>query len=156
MGLSRRSFAKMFAAAPFAARQAGQTMRFVGGGGLPPAGNLAHSLAGNAGASAQADCANAIAPRHHRQIMPEWQAQRLAKKVPHLLDLMRDEATRNNRYISYIDPDIDVHRSVSLAAKIVYQRQRNIERELDRIGEEPSWDRISKVGEWIRKTVWGD
>ena len=155
MNFSRRSFAKLLATAPLVGRQASQVGRhLMMGGGVPPSSRPpgGYSFGGEAAQSAQ--LANPAAPR--QSLMPEWQAARLAKKVPQLFEIMRDEAARNARYIHYIDPDIDVHRSISLAAKIFYQRQRNIARELDHIGEEPSWHRASKIGEFIRKTVWGD
>lgn len=49
------------------------------------------------------------------------------------------------RFVYAIDQDIGVHRSVSLAAKIVYQRQRNVSRHIRAVQDEYPWSRMTKL-----------
>ena len=49
---------------------------------------------------------------------------------PKFRSAMEEASFRSNRHVSCIDHDLASKKSFSLAAKITYQRQRNVEREL--------------------------
>lgn len=52
---------------------------------------------------------------------------RLACKVPQLYSELESELYRSHKHIGSIDPDLASMKSFSLAAKITFQRQRNVE-----------------------------
>ncbi len=53
----------------------------------------------------------------------------------------------SERNVSQIDPDISVLRSISLSAKIAYQRQRNVSKRLDGLMDVEGWyGRFVKFG----------
>lgn len=60
----------------------------------------------------------------------------------------------STKQVNRIDPDIAVHKSISLAAKIVYQRQRNVANEL-RMWEIGSfWERRNNLlRTWFNKCL---
>jgi hypothetical protein len=74
---------------------------------------------------------------------------RLALKIPavrkHVRELLAEE--QRGEPVYRIDPDLAVYRSFSLNAKIVFQRQRNIERRLEGMASEPArvWERIAQA-----------
>lgn len=57
---------------------------------------------------------------------------RKAYGIPAVRREMESIAYESERHVPYLDPDIAAFRSFSLNAKIVYQRQRNVERALQR------------------------
>lgn len=54
------------------------------------------------------------------------------------------------RTIGYIDPDLAVYRSFSLAAKICFQRQREVQRALAEADEADVWSRIHRFMNSLR------
>lgn len=64
---------------------------------------------------------------------------------PKAADHLREILYETNRSVGQLDIDIANKRSFSLAAKITFQRQRNVETELKRIQEDYPWDRMQKI-----------
>lgn len=60
-------------------------------------------------------------------------AYRLAMLDPTTRDWFEEQVSKSCRRVDHIDPDIAVHKSISLAAKVCYQRQRNMEHERERL-----------------------
>lgn len=62
----------------------------------------------------------------------------------------REEVRRviyeDERTIARIDPDLAVLKSVSLSAKIAYQRERNVERRLSSMEDEWPWQKLETIG----------
>jgi len=59
------------------------------------------------------------------------------------------------RGVSSIDPDIAAYRSFSLNAKIAFQRQRNVQRQIDGlISNQGWWERFSKFGQRVMGIKW--
>lgn len=143
MNISRRSAASLIGALPFV------------GGALQ--GNMGQGAAINKAvgtASSQLGVGEGQKPVEPR--MPHWKAARLALKEPWIRDLARSVAFQQHRYISSIDPDIEVYRSFSPMAKITFQRQRNVEREIENIGTEPAYEAGSAIQRVISKFMWGN
>jgi hypothetical protein len=88
-------------------------------------------------------------------LMPHHQAARLAMQVPHLRDLMTGTVYRNQRNITHIDPDIDAHCSWSHAAKITFQRQRNVAIEIENYCRETEHEWLTPLRDFVNKLVWG-
>lgn len=63
--------------------------------------------------------------------------------------LLRDQITRmlyeQHKWVSYIDPDLAAYKSFSLNAKITFQRQRNVQKELDQMQYGWVWERITNL-----------
>lgn len=97
--------------------------------------------------------------RRHTAIQQQERQQYDPRKV--LRRLLADEGARaeytsavfaRNRNVSYIDLDLATKRSFSLAAKVTYQRQRNVERQIEEDSHEdgPFWQRPDTL---IRKAA---
>ncbi len=97
----------------------------------------ASSLAGLAGAGSLAGPQECAPPNRK---FPE-----ITMKLPWVQDALRDLYYEQNRRVGYIDPDLAVLKSFSLNAKICFQRQRNVERQLLEVVEEPFWKRWDKL-----------
>lgn len=88
--------------------------------------------------------------------MQQHEVMRLALKVPEMRQMLYDCAWRNNRHVGEIDADIDVYRSFSLAAKIAFQRQRNVERYVQQHTRDPYGDGFAEpLRNFIHKLMWG-
>jgi hypothetical protein len=61
-------------------------------------------------------------------------------------ELIESASYQNNRHVSFLDHDIASKRSWSLAAKVTFQRQRNVARDLDGYSQQPDtpWSLILK------------
>lgn len=129
--------------------------------GVPIAGPLAAKLAGD---QATADLAM-INLKGHFPSVPDGYAvpgnaptegiteaqRRLAIKIPWVRDQIKEIFREDSYYVGGIDHDIANKRSWSVAAKVTFQRQRNIERKLDQCVKEYTWNRISKIWEqWAK------
>lgn len=101
-----------------------------------------------------AECAQSDVPVA-KPLMPHHQAARLAMQNPLMRDLITGQAYRNQRHVSQIDPDIDLHRSWSPMAKVTFQRQRNVERELENYCNEPDHVLLDPLRQYIEKLIWG-
>lgn len=145
MTISRRVFGKMAAAMPFVGRQVGE---HLAGPRVPRVG-IAEFVGGNLGQQPMAE---------FKPLMSHAQAMRLIlKTVPELAEQVRTQYYEDHRRITYIDPDIDVYRSFSTAAKIVYQRQRDVERSIAEITTEHLTDRpyYKRLQDSIKRYVFG-
>jgi hypothetical protein len=133
--MNRRKILGLFSTAPFAAKQAVEAQ----------AAALAHveisgihdHNPGGMGVEATSDGYT------HEQV-------KRALLKPFIGDQIRERIKAEHAHVYAIDYDLASKRSFSLAAKICYQRQRNIERELERMQRESNWywlrDFIKKHG----------
>jgi hypothetical protein len=136
--VGRRSFLGLFAASPLAAKVAADKMiadaagfaagADVGlggkadiihfGGGLPSSDKASAPLT----ASQKATKTNWLLKRFG---IPRWEEERIRIE---------------NRPVHYLDPDLAALKSFSMSVKIATQRERNIEREIARIGRQTSYN----------------
>jgi hypothetical protein len=79
--------------------------------------------------------------------------RQLALQLPWVRDELRSLFYERHHTISYLDPDLAVLKSVSLSAKICYQRQRNVEREINEFVTVPIWHRMSTLLDKIRSLL---
>lgn len=128
MRLARRNFLKAIPAAPFAARKIAESA----------AANLSQigmASASENGVGAQlwrtAPVETLSAPSSN-----QW-AKILGDRILH--GEIESLYFEQEKSISKIDPDIAVLRSVSLNAKIAYQRERNVRVRLNGLGEPEGW-----------------
>lgn len=68
---------------------------------------------------------------------------RLLQNKKDVLDLIREDERASG--VGYIDPDIAVYKSFSLNAKIVFQRQRNVQRRYERLTTDYPWSRLNAL-----------
>lgn len=87
--------------------------------------------------------------------MKRWQAYAEVMRSPMLRDIARSAAWRRHRYVHAVDPDIEVYRSFSPMAKIAFQRQRNVEREMASFLEPDVDDEMEPVRSFVQTLVWG-
>lgn len=73
----------------------------------------------------------------------QWRA---LLKIPQARDAIISEIFEREKRVFRIDHDLAVKRSFSLAAKIAYQRERNVEHELSLLTEQYPWQRLQKAG----------
>lgn len=79
---------------------------------------------------------------------PTTSQRQLALRIPGVRAQIESLLYEQERRIGFIDPDIAVMRSFSLNAKIVYQRQRMVARELSLLQEGEwlsPWRRVNKA-----------
>ncbi len=69
----------------------------------------------------------------------------LAMQLPWFRDELRSLLLEQNRKVGRLDPDLAVLKSVSLSAKIYYQRQRNVEAGMKEYTTEPVWSRVNSL-----------
>lgn len=88
---------------------------------------------------------------------PSPEAYRFSLKIPHVREEVERMLFQQERLVGYIDPDIAVMRSVSLSAKICYQRKRNVERRMEELQNEWPWQRLRKLvsGSFVGKLLGG-
>lgn len=123
-GIVRRAALKVLAAAPFAASRVRHTLsNHTPEIGSRVGADLSNRALMDAGASV------ASAPMHRKddseriqRMMTTWVRTR-----PGYLAELR-EAIRRDTHVTYIDPDLMAMKSLSMAARIVYMRERQIER----------------------------
>lgn len=151
--ISRRSAAALIAGFPFAGKAVarelvGQTAP-VGMGAI--SGGMSTAAAPSdyyAGQSLKSDVCRG-------PVMQEWEASRLALAHPQMRKLMLAAAYAKHRSIAIVDPDIEVYRSFSPMAKITFQRQRNVDREIEQITTEPQWNLLSQARDFVSNLMWG-
>lgn len=126
--LARRNFLRALPAAPFVAKRAAEDA----------AANLARigSSVGDASVPPSAVSDGGINAAQWRSILSTVAGREQARAI-----LIEEE-----RHVSRIDPDLAVLKSISLSAKIAYQRDRNVERRLDAMQNEWSWRRLESLG----------
>lgn len=84
---------------------------------------------------------------------PLSQEQRLAFKLPWVREELRALMLEKNRKVYQLDPDLACKRSFSLNAKICFQRQRNVERDLQAYSNPPYWHRVNVLMERVRSLL---
>lgn len=78
-----------------------------------------------------------------------------AMQLPWFRDELRSLLCERHRYVPMLDPDLAVLRSVSLSAKIYYQRQRNVDRSMVSMTSDPTWVRINNLWSKVRGLIGG-
>lgn len=73
-------------------------------------------------------------------------AMQWAWKIPAMRSELESLFYEGARRVSVIDPDIAVHRSFSMAAKVAYQRQRNVANQVE-------WE-VTHTSSWARLKNW--
>lgn len=132
--LARRGFLRFLPAVPFAAHSAADQI------GRELAGIEISGLARGGYGSPKGSETSAAMEVTTAQISA-------ACKIPGLRKQIESLAFEGNRYVSRIDPDLAVLRSFSLNAKVTFQRQRNVAREMaDKDGSYISgWNKLVKL-----------
>lgn len=73
----------------------------------------------------------------------QWRA---LLKIPQAREAITSQLFERERRIVRIDHDLAVKRSFSLAAKIAFQRERNVAEELRLLSEQYPWQRLQDIG----------
>lgn len=153
MKLSRRGFAGLAAAVPFlgGAMQAGA--RASGYEKMQERALFGGSLAGgNIGQSIPSAIGQMQAPK-----MEHWQALKLAMADPDLRREFVSECYARNKQIDAVDADLLCLKSFSPMAKITFQRQRNVEREIKAMTSSSQLGFASgAISRFINKVMWGE
>src|SRR5262245_37049019 len=152
---SRRRFFGLVGAAPLAAKQAAQQVVGLGldrGFGVGPSGSNLKDAIGMSGGV-------------FNSLPGNWEAQSSPLDLRKFKDAALSSALRRpsmrreiesilydeHRHIGYIDHDLAVMRSISMSAKIVYQRQRNVQRALEQtVLDGNPWTRMQ---EWSARVL---
>jgi|SRR5882672_2119733 len=79
----------------------------------------------------------------------------LAMQIPWFRDELRSLLYEQHHHVGSLDPDLAVLRSLSLSAKICYQRQRNVDRAISSTVCDPSWLRINNLWSKVRGLIGG-
>jgi hypothetical protein len=148
MNVTRRSAAALLGALPFAGRAiAGGALQkqSIGVGGQLAGGSRAWKFANDAVGQEKVS----------GPLVPQWRAAQLALSDPDVRALARSVAFSQHRFIGLVDPDIEVYRSFSPMAKITFQRQRNVDREINGMCSAPEYERASLLEQIIGKFMWG-
>lgn len=136
----RRGFLKRMAAAPLAGRmaadEAAKALAGIGGIGVggygPPmttARDNLREISAEACATTTGNPANPLNWRILRQMKDE--AIKTALQSPTMRAKLEQTLYRMHRNVHSLDVDLAANRSMSLAAKITFQRQRNVQHEID-------------------------
>lgn len=70
---------------------------------------------------------------------------RVAMRIPAVRRQIEEAMYEQERVVLRIDPDLAALRSFSLNAKITFQRQRNVAREMDLLQNQYAWHRIQNA-----------
>lgn len=156
--IGRRSVLKFLGASPIVAReaaeQAAKSLSGVTRGGMGMPGlDIRDIVRADAPSTfPMNDCANIVG----QQTGSDWRVVReMRDKI--ILDALRTKESRreletilyeNHRTVHGLDHDIAANRSWSLAAKLVYQRQRNVERDIEHT--------MMNQNPWERARDWKD
>lgn len=143
--VGRRSFLRLFAASPLAAKAAGdqaiaELTGMVAGGarGLGSPGPSYGNPAGTSEVSPEVRRSR-ITDFFRRFTVPDWEVDRIK---------------RDARHVYGLDSDIAALRSFSMNAKIGMQRERNVQRELERMKGQTAYEELrddfrKKHGFWF-------
>lgn len=148
--LTRRAMARFLGAAPVVGRAVLQSGTGVG------TSIQGSSLLSNVASGAEAgDISNKLGLKPATQQMSHAQAVAKFMADPIMRRQLEELAWKNNRIVHAIDDDLAAMRSFSHMAKITFQRQRNVEREIREAGEPPPWEARNVFEQMIRKFIWG-
>lgn len=131
--MNRRKLISLLGLAPVAAPLAAKAM----------ADSATANLAAVSLAPGQGTYGNAGVPSSSNEATRE--EARIALMNPAIRAEVESMLFKQERRVSFIDPDIACHRSFSLNAKIAFQRQRNVAREIDQMKSEYPWSRMQKL-----------
>lgn len=81
---------------------------------------------------------------------PNFPQRQLAIQLPWVRQELEQLFLERNARVSSLDPDLAVLKSVSLSAKICYQRQRNVQRDIVKYTSSPNWMRIDELFAKVR------
>lgn len=143
---SRRGVIGLLAGLPFIGNALASNLS----GAIPTPEHGPVGLGGYNGQSGQKMATAPIGPR-----LPQWKATRLVLCDPAMMALAREASFRAHRNIGHIDTDLQIKRSFSPMAKLTYQRQRNVENDIERLCSVQDVDWIDPLREKINKLVWG-
>lgn len=132
--MNRRGFLQILGASPLAGRAAAKAV----------VEQAAANLSGIRGLDTLSNAAPAPSGLNGPDEVPREKVALLLRNAA-TRDMIKGFLFEQNRRIYAIDPDIAVHRSTSLAAKIVYQRQRVVEQELEHMAKGYFWERLQTV-----------
>lgn len=150
--LKRRGFLQALATAPFVAKQAAEQAgmalmngKTLGVETMAPSADLVRGAMG----AASSEMMGAQQPAGYKTDKLTEKAARqilkLAIKDPDVKRQLNSLMMQTHRTVMWLDADLAMNRSMSLAAKICYQRQRNVDRdirqELDRVNP---WSRLQR------------
>lgn len=76
--------------------------------------------------------------------------RQLAIQLPWVRQELEQLMLERNTRVSTLDPDLAVLKSVSLSAKICYQRQRNVQRDIVKYTSSPNWMRVDQLFAKVR------
>lgn len=134
--LARRNFLRGAVAAPFAAKKVAEQT----------AASLSRLSVGSVGAGQIGYGLNEV-PSVQAPLSPPWAKALANATIRKDLESIYFERERG---VSQIDPDLAVLRSVSLSAKITYQRERNVRRAMDGLVDENGWyGRFAKIAQKV-------
>lgn len=147
-GMNRRSLMGLLGGVPFVGKAiANDLVRGAGSavpGVAPPSDDYRNCKTSGAGQAAE----NAVR-------MPRWKAARVVLADPQMRADFVAGLYEHHRVVHYIDPDIEIMRCWSPMAKIAFQRQRNVERQLEAALNEPLESIFDGLHAKISKLVWG-
>jgi hypothetical protein len=149
--ITRRMAAGLLGALPFARRTATEVLRTGVVTTVQSADRVGRTMGGGYPGEQQGGQVN----RAPVPLMPSHQAFRLALRTPHVRDAIMEAVWRDNRRVHAVDPDIEIYRSFSPMAKITFQRQRNVERELQERSEPDSGDLLEPLRKFLDWHIWG-
>lgn len=132
--LARRGFLRLMSAAPFAGKAVAE--------------EAAARLSGVVASGAGNHLIGAELPQSGRSALPDMTERhyRAAYQIPGLREAAETILYREQmREVSFIDPDLAVLKSFSLQAKITFQRQRNVQRYIERQQNEAPWRRVDQL-----------
>lgn len=151
LGISRRAVARFLGAAPVLGTA---TLASQGSAAYPPntLRDIMHEaqIKGNIGDATQAGAL----PR--QPLVSHTQAVAKILADPILRQKIEAEAWQNHRRVFVVDDDIAAMRSFSHMAKITFQRQRNVQREIEEIQKPPPWETRGFFETAVRKIMWGN
>jgi hypothetical protein len=150
--LRRRGFLQALATAPFVAKQAAEQAamglmngKTIGAEHMAPPNDLVRSAlsATHAGGIAQGPSNPAkldrLSEKAARQIL------KLALNDPDIKRELNSLMMQTHRTVAWLDTDLAMNRSMSLAAKICFQRQRNVARDLQQeLDRTNPWTRMQR------------
>lgn len=158
MKLARRGFLKLLPAAGFAgklaAEDAAKQLSGLGSTGFPQNAGGGWAVEGlgcapNQPAPISLSQGSAISIDARRRII-----QRVLR-IPKLRGELESILYEDQRHVGYIDPDLAAKRSFSLAAKVTFQRQRNVERALqNQVYQDSPYQQVERWTERVLKWVW--
>lgn len=158
MKLARRGFLKLLPVAGLAGKAAAEdaATRLAGLGTT----GLAQNVGGGFAAEGLGCASNQVQPASLAQgsaISVDVRRKIIQRvlRLPNLRGELESILYEDQRHVGFIDPDLAAKRSFSLAAKVTFQRQRNVERALqNQVYQDSTYQRVERWTERVLKWVW--